>query len=265
MQMIVHSYAKANVGLKVTGRREDGYHTISSYFLLLPFYDEINVSIEEGPYSVSIKGNESYIGSKEDLMEKSARLFSLETGLSFSLKIEIKKNIPLQAGLGGGSSDAASVLIALNNYFKYFSQEELIDFSQLVGADVPFFTSGYKCAYVSGIGERVEEREWLKEYKYVSLFRAKGSGVSTIEAYRKLDEYNLNTTPLSNLVYPLKRSEFPNDFELIEGKSIFDEIKNTIKEDDYLSLSGSGSVWFLLSKEPYCSKSEYFLSCKKII
>lgn len=265
MEVTVRSYAKANVGLKIEGRREDGYHLISSYFLLLPFYDKLKISIEDGPYSVSIKGNESYIGSKEDLMEKSARLFSLKTGLTFSLKIEIKKNIPLQAGLGGGSSDAASVLVALNNYFKYFSNEELISFSQLVGADVPFFTSGYKCAYVSGIGEKVEDREWLKEYKYVSLFRAKGSGVSTIEAYRKLDECNLTTTPLPSLVYPLKRNLFPNDFERIEGKSIFDEIKNTIEEDDYLSLSGSGSVWFLLSKEPYCSKSEYFLSCKKIM
>lgn len=265
MEVTVRSYAKANIGLKIVGKREDGYHTISSYFLLLPFYDELKISIENGPYSVSIKGNESYIGSKEDLMEKSARLFSLKTGLSFSLRIEIKKNIPLQAGLGGGSSDAASVLVALNNYFKYFSNEELISFSQLIGADVPFFVSGYKCAYVSGIGERVEEREWLKEYKYVSLFRAKESGVSTIEAYRKLDECNLTTTPLSNLVYPLRRSEFPNDFELIEGKRIFDEIKNTICEDDYLSLSGSGSVWFLLSKEPYCVKNEYFLSCKKIM
>ena len=72
MQMNVRSYAKANIGLKIVGKREDGYHTISSYFLLLPFYDEIKVSIGEGPYSVSIKGNESYIESKEDLMEKSA-------------------------------------------------------------------------------------------------------------------------------------------------------------------------------------------------
>lgn len=252
------AYAKVNIGLKLTGKRDDGYHLISSYFLHIPFYDEIEVEINDKD-SIHIMGNETYLEKGEDLMARSYRLYRERTGLEFGLDIKIKKNIPTKAGLGGGSSDASSILRVLNKHFRAMNESELISFSSSIGADCPFFVLGYDFAYVEGIGEKVEKREFLKEYRYITLFRAPGSGVSTKDAYNKLDSLDLDNKKLGGITYPLTRSSFPNDFEKIEGSGIYNQYRDKIKEDDYFSLSGSGSVWFLLSRE------KCFIEGKEII
>lgn len=265
MKKSIKAYAKVNIGLKIVGKREDDYHLLSSYFLLIPLYDEIEVEIEKGEYSVSIEGND-YINNETDLMVKACNLFTERTGLSFKIKIKIKKNIPLRAGLGGGSSDASSILVLLNSYFSYFSTSELISFSSLVGADCPFFVSGYKLAYVSGIGEIVEEREWNMPYSYITLFRRGDKGTSTKEAYRKIDKEkgSIEDEILPSLSYPIKRSSFPNDFEKVEGIELYESLKDYLEIDDYLSLSGSGSVWFLLSKKEWQGDRKYLISTNRL-
>ena len=88
----IKAYAKVNIGLKVGKKRSDGYHDIDSYFLRIPFSDEITLFLEEGDYQVEIKGNEDYLEKgKTDIMEKAARLYSEKTGKRFSLFIEIEK------------------------------------------------------------------------------------------------------------------------------------------------------------------------------
>lgn len=265
MKKSIKAYAKVNIGLRITGKREDGYHLLSSYFLLIPIYDEIEVEVERGEYSVTIEGND-YVNNELDLMAKACNLFRERTGLSFKIKIKIKKNIPLRAGLGGGSSDASSILVFLNSYFSYFSNSELISFSSLIGADCPFFVSGYKLAYVSGIGEVVEKREWTMPYSYITLFRDNDKGTSTKEAYKKIDEIKKKDEYeiLPPLSYPLKRSFFPNDFEKVEGVELYESIKNSLETGDYLSLSGSGSVWFLLSKKEWQGDRKYLISTNRL-
>ncbi len=257
------AYAKVNIGLRIVGRRDDGYHLISSYFLLIPLYDEIETDINNGS-GVIISGNESYLDKGEDLMEKAVRIYKEKTNLDFSVSIKIKKNIPTKAGLGGGSSDAASVLRVINSHFKLLSDEELLILSEKIGADVPFFVSLRNVAYISGIGEKVEERKLPEEYKYIALFRANGSGVSTKEAYSSLDKLSLPHVSLPHLEYPLTRDKYPNDFERIEGDEVYRMMKDTIADDDYLSLSGSGSVWFLLSRNEWKGKSEDLIYKGKI-
>ncbi len=257
------AYAKVNIGLKITGKRDDGYHLISSYFLLIPFYDEIEMEIVDGD-SVEIRGNESYLESSEDLMARAYRLFREKTGLEFGLKIRIKKNIPSKAGLGGGSSDAAAVLRYLNSCYKIMDEKELLSFSASIGADCPFFVSGYDFAYVEGIGEKVEKREFIKEYRYITLFRAPGSGVSTKDAYSKLDSLNLSNTKLGGITYPVTRSSFSNDFERIEGDEIYNKYRSGIADGDYFSLSGSGSVWFLLSRDECRIRGKEIISTRKL-
>lgn len=257
------AYAKVNIGLKVTGQRDDGYHTISSYFLLTPFYDEIELSIHEGN-TVSITGNESYIEGSEDLMAKAYRLYREETGLVFSVEIRIKKNIPLKAGLGGGSSDAAAILRVLEEHFNALGKDGLFALAISVGADVPFFLTGFRFAYVEGIGERIEERKFPSGYRYITLFRGNGSGVSTKEAYRKLDSFELDCTPLPDISYPIRRSDFPNDFEKIEEDGMLSELGTFLDRESYLSLSGSGSVWFLLSREKWTAETPFYLASKEI-
>ena len=80
----VKAFAKVNIGLKVGKKRRDGYHNIDSYFLRIPFFDELTLTLEEGEYRVEIKGNEGYLEKgKTDIMEKAARLYSEKTGKSF--------------------------------------------------------------------------------------------------------------------------------------------------------------------------------------
>ena len=259
------AYGKVNIGLKVGGKREDGYHDIDSYFLLIPFFDELSFSLEDGKYSVDIEGNQGYLAEgKTDIMEKAAGIYSEATGLEFSLNIEIKKHIPDKAGLGGGSSDAASVLLFLNGLFKALDEKSLLELSSKVGADVPFFVSKAKLARVKGIGDIIQPMEYSLPYKYISLFRAPGSGVSTKEAYNKLDMRDIGYSPLPSLSFPLKREDFPNDFELLEGRGMLEKIKGLMDFDDYASLSGSGSVWFLLSERKISSDIEEFIGSKEI-
>ncbi len=248
------AYAKVNIGLKIVGKREDGYHLLSSYFSLLPLYDAIEIKVDNGS-GTAIKGNEEYLENGEDLMAKAVRIYKSETKLDFSVSITIKKNIPTRAGLGGGSSDAASVLRIINNHFKAITDSELLTLSQKIGADVPFFVSGFKTAYIEGIGEKIEERQLPEEYEFIALFNSKPSGVSTSDAYSSLDKLSLSSNPLPNLAYPLTRDKYPNDFEKIEGVDTYRELKDSLSDGDYLSLSGSGSVWFLLSKYEWTEKS----------
>lgn len=244
------AYAKVNIGLKITGKREDGYHLLSSYFLLIPLYDEIELEITEGD-NISIEGNESYLTSKVDLMEKAVRLYREKTGLEFGVNIKIDKNIPTRAGLGGGSSDSASVLKLLNSHFKALTDDETMVLSTKIGADVPFFFSGYGFAYVEGTGEKITKKTFPGGYNYISLFRQNESGVSTKEAYDKLDSLSLDHCPLPGITYPIRREDYPNDFEKVEGTGLYNSLSKELEENDYLSLSGSGSVWFLLSKNEW--------------
>lgn len=266
MKETVRAYAKVNIGLKVGEKRSDGYHNIDSYFLRIPFYDELILSLENGEYSVKIKGNESYLPKgKVDIMEKAARVYRENTGLDFSLSININKQIPDQAGLGGGSSDAASVLLFLNRHLKALDKEDLIKLSASVGADVPFFVSDTNLARVSGIGDIVKPEIYSLPYKYISLFRAVGSGVSTKEAYEKLDSREVLYTPLPHLSFPLTRESFPNDFELLEGKAMLESIDSLLSPSDFASLSGSGSVWFVLSEMEIKTNKKEFLGSRELL
>ena len=190
---------------------------------------------------------------------------SERTEKKFALSIDIDKHIPEKAGLGGGSSDAAAVLLFLNKYFKSLNRDELILLSQSVGADVPFFVSEEKLARVNGIGEIVIPLIYDLPYKYITLFRAQGSGVSTKEAYEKLDDRNIMYSPLPPLSFPLKRDSFPNDFELLEGTDMLKTISSLSSDGDYASLSGSGSVWFVLSREQINTNIKEFIGSKEIM
>ena len=257
------AYAKVNIGLKITGRRDDGYHTLSSYFLLVPFHDEISLEIKDGN-ETTIEGNGGYLTSGEDLMAKAVRLYRKKTGLEFGTDIKIKKNIPVKAGMGGGSSDASTVLRLLNEHYGALTEDEMFSLSCAVGADVPFFSSCLHFAYVEGTGDIIEKREFPSRYRYITLFRADSGGVDTREAYRRLDNLGLDFRPLGDITYPVTRSSFPNDFERIEGTAVYDRLKDRLRKGDYLSLTGSGSVWFLLSEKKWTGKDESLIATEKL-
>ncbi len=153
-QMItVNAYAKINLGLDVLRRREDGYHDVCMIMQSLELHDviTINRTAEQG---IAMTTNLSFLPSNQDnLVYKAASLFMETYGLSTGLSIHLEKQIPVAAGLAGGSSDAAATLLGLNQLFhKNVSKEELMKLGVQIGADVPYCIR-LGTALSEGIGE----------------------------------------------------------------------------------------------------------------
>ena len=249
--MVLEANAKINIGLLVGKKRDDGFHDIETIMARISLKDRIELEIKPSPsLVVSIKGNEGYIGTGMDLMEKAAIVFSNLTGFSFSLDISIDKKIPSEAGLGGGSSDAAAVFSFLNEYFgEPLEKEELIASSFAIGSDVPFFVSGYSGAFVSGKGDAVEEA-YVPHGKKLLLL-VPNEKTKTGEAYSKLDAIERKKRRLPSLLdsFP-SRSTHPNDFELVSHNfysSLFPP--EILSSGAYISMTGSGSAWYALFSE----------------
>jgi len=152
--LVVPAPAKINLFLHVTGRRADGYHTLESLFVLIDFADTVEVAVRaDGRVvrDVPITG----ISESDDLTLRAANALRDATGATVGATLRLTKRIPQGAGLGGGSSDAASVLLALNRLWSLrLPRGELIRIGAALGADVPFFLGG-GAALVRGIGERL--------------------------------------------------------------------------------------------------------------
>ncbi len=145
---------KINVFLHVIGRRSDGYHLLQSVFALVDWCDEIN--LHQRASGVSRADIESAVKlPANDLMVRAALALQQATGCNQGVHIELKKRLPMEAGLGGGSSDAATCLIALNRLWGLnLRRDQLISIAANLGADIPFFVGGHN-AWVEGIGERL--------------------------------------------------------------------------------------------------------------
>ena len=145
--------AKLNLFLHITGRRSDGYHLLQSVFMLIDWCDTLHFDLRaDGGISREDLGTPLPV---DDLVVRAARALKAASGSPFGAHIGIEKRIPAQAGMGGGSSDAASTLLALNRLWKLdYSLEKLTQIGLQLGADVPFFLGGHN-AWVEGIGEKM--------------------------------------------------------------------------------------------------------------
>ncbi|MFC7516203.1 4-(cytidine 5'-diphospho)-2-C-methyl-D-erythritol kinase [Herbaspirillum sp. GCM10030257] len=144
--------AKLNLFLHVTGRRADGYHLLQTAFQLLDHGDQLHFMMRE---DAEIKRTTEIAGVPEasDLIVRAARLLQTETGTRFGVDIAIDKRLPMGGGLGGGSSDAATTLIALNHLWNTgLGRKQLMHLGLQLGADVPFFIFG-RNAFAEGVGE----------------------------------------------------------------------------------------------------------------
>lgn len=189
--MRVKAAAKINLALDVTGKRSDGYHTIESVFQTVGIYDEVTVELTESGIALDCEVPEELVSAEpipcdeRNIAYKAAKLFFDENRMDCGCRIHIKKGIPSQAGMGGGSADAAAVLYCLTAL-----TGERVSAPERLGADVPFFLTG-GTAYVEGIGEAITP---IAGYPGRIMVIAKGAeGVSTAEAYRNID--SLTDTP----------------------------------------------------------------------
>ena len=192
-QIEVTAPAKINLSLDVTGRRDDGYHEVRMVMQTVRLCDRVRIRKISGT-DIVLKNSLSYLPSgKGNLAYDAAVLFREETGISDGLFIEVEKNIPVAAGLAGGSTDGAAVLCGLNELFETgLSEEQLRDMGLRLGADVPFCIMG-GTALAEGIGEKLTK---LKNApKFHVLLVKPPAGVSTKEVYTRLDA-------MENTVHP---------------------------------------------------------------
>ena len=162
------SPAKLNLDLRIVGRRDDGYHELESIFTLIDLYDTLCiVSRDDGQIVLHTPTKD--VLPEEDLTVRSARVLQQISGSQSGADIWLDKNIPMGGGLGGGSSNAATVLLVLNQLWRCgLSQQQLIDIGVTLGADVPFFIFG-QTAFVRGIGEQLQPFDIPKQY-YVLVY-----------------------------------------------------------------------------------------------
>ena len=184
--MTEKAYAKINLYLDVLGKREDGYHNILNVMTEVKsdsFYDTVTVSKAEGR-SMTCTDPTLTVG-EDNLCLKAAKAFFDALGSGDGCFIELDKHLPREAGLGGGSSDAAAVLRALNRlYDGVFTTEELCKIGAKIGADVPFCVKG-GTVFATGTGEQMTELPPLTDGVFM-IVKPQG-GVSTPEAYRLVD------------------------------------------------------------------------------
>jgi 4-diphosphocytidyl-2-C-methyl-D-erythritol kinase len=175
--------AKVNLRLDVLGKRPDGYHEIKTWIYPISLADELHIEkVGSAKITISSSSHDLPVG-EENLAHRAAALFIKERGLSGGVQIEIIKRIPLAAGLGGGSSDAAAVLKAMNILWGAdVPQEGLMEMGARIGMDVPFFIVG-KGAIMGGRGERVVKS--LPPLKLWMLLINPGVPLSTKQVYEQ--------------------------------------------------------------------------------
>ncbi len=239
---ILLSPAKINLWLKVVGKREDGYHLINSLVQKIALFDIIKITESEKQRVTFLNSN---INPNHNTISEAVSKFLRTTGIKQKFYIKVKKNIPTEAGLGGGSSNAGVILSFLNCYFgNLLSFDEMIKLGCEVGADVPLFISSEKKILMQGIGEILSYPKIYTPNYWVLLVKPPFS-VSTEFAYKKLNFKLTNNFKSINKPHP-KHSDFVNDLEeaVIESH---EEIK-AIKEKLYQFgskkslMTGSGSV-----------------------
>ena len=187
MKTRVKAYAKINLHLDVTEIREDGYHNIEGIMQSISLCDIVDIEVIENEKIIIECDKAGVPLDEKNIAYKAARRFLDKAQRSCGVIIKIKKNIPMAAGLAGGSADGAAVLVGLNELFEgALSDEELYALGASLGADVPFCMA-CGCCLTEGIGERMTRIESLSQ-DTVLVIACGGEGVSTPTAYRMLDE-----------------------------------------------------------------------------
>ena len=195
--MRMKAYAKVNISLDIVGKREDGYHLLEMIMQSIDLYDEI--VIEKQKKEITIKCNKPYVPTDErNLAYKAAQLFIEKYDIDSGVNINIKKNIPVCAGLAGGSTDAATVLKIMNSLFNInASDEELMILGLKLGADVPYCIKG-GTALCKGIGEEVTALKGFKD-KVIVLVKPP-FGVSTNSVYQEFNIEKARNHPNTGLI-----------------------------------------------------------------
>ena len=193
-KIALRSYAKINLGLHILGKRTDGYHEVRTVLQTIGLHDRL-ILTRKRTRGIQFSSNEPGIDSTDNLVVRAIEAFQQHTGVSGGLAARVEKTIPLGAGLGGGSSNAAATLLGLARLFRLdLRGSDLLHCAGQLGSDVPFFLLG---GTALGIGRGSEVYPLEELPKRHVLLAIPSRGISTAEAYGRLSLQLTNTDPES--------------------------------------------------------------------
>jgi len=247
------SPAKVNFFFKVLSKREDGYHDIASLYQAISLYDVITLKKAKKDF---FSAKNCFLKFDEtNLIKKALDLFRLKTKIKDPVEIFLEKNIPIQGGLGGGSSNAATTLFALNELFlKPLNISSLIDIAKKISADTPFFFSSGR-AFCSGVGDVFEDMAFFKK-KLNFYIACPNFGMCTKKVYENLKKIQLLQ---EHELFKLKRAVFQdkikyfNDLEVsaFELNPKLKLIKQKLLKMGFkkVLMTGSGSCFICIGNQ----------------
>lgn len=264
MQVTVHAPAKINLTLDIVGVREDGYHLLESIFQSVSIYDTVVAEkAEKGVITLEILGQVCNCPVEKNTAYKAAKLFFEQTGIEGGVKLTLTKRIPQQAGMGGGSADAAGVLWALNTLYETkMTTSRLHRMGEKIGADVPFCVVG-GTKFVTGIGDGLTG--WGDMPHCHIVVAQPKEGISTAEAYAAVDRVAIARRPDHEAV---KQALWQKDLHGLCGQAInvFEEatelegVRDIRRKMEAFSplcsqMTGSGSCVFAIFEDEDTAKA----------
>ena len=237
----VPSPAKLNLFLHITGRRDNGYHELQSIFQLIDLQDWLEFRPKNDDISISIEGINT-VDIEQNLIYKAIQVLKPYAQKEIGLSILVEKNIPMGAGLGGGSSNAATTLIVVNQLWQCgLSLEQLAELGVKLGADVPIFVHG-RNAWAEGIGEHLTFID-LDQKQYIVLKPDCFISTQLLFSQKTLTR---NTKTSTFCAYQLKPFNFGNNFEPL-ARSLYPEVNEAMQYLDQFGiakLTGTGACVF---------------------
>ena len=234
--------AKINLFLHVVGRRPDGYHLLQTVFRFLDFADQLSFEIRNDSV-IKLHDPIPGVPEEKDLCVRAAKLLQQNTATPFGVDIHLRKKIPMGGGLGGGSSDAATTLLALNQLWKInLPKDKLLELGLQLGADVPVFIFGQN-AFAEGVGEKLIAIDLPPAWYLVLVPPVQ---VSTAEIFSS-KELTRNTIPIK--IPPFSIRQGRNDLEPVVCRS-YPEVANCLEwlrrleNTTIAAMSGSGACVF---------------------
>ena len=243
--MIVFPNGKINLGLSVLNKRTDGFHNIESVVYPVPIYDALEFHPSK-KFTLSLYGMQIPDETENNIVFKTWKLLQDAYQIP-PIEIKLFKGIPIGSGLGGGSSDAASLIKCLNEYFELgLTTEILFQFAEKLGSDCPFFIKN-SATLIQGRGEILKRLDLSLKGKYI-VIACPEIQVSTKEAFQEIQPSKPKIELSEAISMPIKQwqDKLVNDFErlILKKYSILKKIKSILKNEGalYTSLTGSGAA-----------------------
>ncbi len=267
----LHPCAKVNLGLNIVGQRPDGYHDIETVFYPIPLCDELTVDVcpssdgKAPDCRLTLEGRPLEGDMADNLVVRAYRILANDIPLP-PVSVTLRKVIPSQAGLGGGSSDAAAMLKALNSLCNLrLSNDTLRRYAARLGADCAFFIDSLP-ALATGIGDILHPIELDLKGWHMLLVKP-DDAVNTAQAYAGITVQRPTLSCADIVSNPVStwQGKLCNDFEasVLPKHPLIDDVRRRMEHlnADYIQMSGSGSTMFALSREPLNITEDTFPQC----